>query len=103
MARLLQRKPNAVFGLVTGSTPLMLYSELIRLHREEGLNFSNVVTFSLDEYVGTPKEHSQSYHAFMWENLFCHINIKPENLLVRSCTRIKTLSKQTSEPADEPS
>jgi glucosamine-6-phosphate deaminase len=80
VARLLQRKPNAVFGLATGSTPLMLYSELIRLHREEGLNFSNVVTFNLDEYVGTPKEHSQSYHAFMWENLFCHINIKPENV-----------------------
>ena len=51
------------------------YKELIRLHREEGLDFSKVTTFNLDEYVGLPPSHPQSYHYFMWENLFKHINV----------------------------
>lgn len=79
VARLVREKPNAVLGLATGSTPLLLYKELIRMHREEGLDFSRVITFNLDEYIGLPKEHEQSYHRFMWENLFSQINIKPEN------------------------
>ncbi len=71
----LRKKPNLVLGLATGSTPLGLYKELIRMHRDEGLDFSKVTTFNLDEYVGLPPVHNQSYHYFMNENLFKHINI----------------------------
>jgi len=71
----LRRKPTLVLGLATGSSPLGLYRELIRLHREEGLDFSKVTTFNLDEYVGLPPDHGQSYHYFMLENLFKHINV----------------------------
>ncbi|MDF7823492.1 glucosamine-6-phosphate deaminase [Pontiellaceae bacterium B12227] len=80
VARLVREKPNAVLGLATGSTPLMLYKELIRLHKEEGLDFSKVTTFNLDEYIGLPRDHEQSYSTFMWDNLFRHINIQPENV-----------------------
>lgn len=80
VARVVREKPNAVLGLATGSTPLMLYKELIRLHTVDRLDFSRVTTFNLDEYVGLEKTHPQSYHAFMWDNLFGQINIKPENV-----------------------
>jgi glucosamine-6-phosphate deaminase len=76
---LVRTKPRAVLGLATGSTPLALYAELIRMHREEGLDFSGVTTFNLDEYLGLGPEHPASYHHFMWEHLFRHINIRPEN------------------------
>jgi glucosamine-6-phosphate deaminase len=79
VARLVREKPNAVIGLATGSTPLTLYTELIRLHKEDGLDFSEVITFNLDEYIGLPADHEQSYRRFMNENLFEHINIKLEN------------------------
>src|SRR5437868_15194860 len=75
IARVVREKPDAVLGLATGRTPLQLYHELIRLHRDEGLDFSRVTTFNLDEYVGLPATHDQSYHWFMRENLFRHINI----------------------------
>src|SRR4051812_45428048 len=75
VADVLNAKPNAVLGMATGSTPLRLYQELVRLHREEGLDFSQVTTFNLDEYVGLPAEHVQSYRHFMQESLFRHINI----------------------------
>jgi glucosamine-6-phosphate deaminase len=71
IAQLLRENPAAVLGLATGSTPLLLYRELIEMK----LDWSKVVTFNLDEYVGLPKEHPQSYHHFMWENLFQHTNI----------------------------
>jgi glucosamine-6-phosphate deaminase len=71
----LRRKPNLVLGLATGSTPLGLYKELIRMHNDEGLDFSKVTTFNLDEYVGLPPTHDQSYHYFMYENFLNHINI----------------------------
>ncbi|CAN5793171.1 glucosamine-6-phosphate deaminase [soil metagenome] len=71
----LLKKPNLVLGLATGSTPIPLYRELIRLHRDEGLDFSKVTTFNLDEYVGLPRDHQQSYYRFMCENLFDHINV----------------------------
>lgn len=77
VAELVRKKPDCVLGLATGSTPLGLYKELIRLHKEEGLDFSKVTTFNLDEYVGLRPEHPQSYHYFMWENFFKHINIDP--------------------------
>src|SRR6187455_1899381 len=75
IARIVREKPDAVLGLATGRTPLRLYQELIRLHRDEGLDFSKVTTFNLDEYVGLPATHPQSYRYFMQENLFRHINI----------------------------
>jgi len=82
----LNSKPNAVLGLATGSTPLGLYRELVRMHREEGLDFSRVTTFNLDEYVGLGREDEQSYHYFMQENLFRHINIPPQNINIPSGT-----------------
>ena len=86
VARTLNAKPNAVLGLPTGSTPLGLYKELIRMHKEEGLDFSQVTTFNLDEYVGLRNDHPQSYHYFMNENLFNHINIPPQNVYIPSGT-----------------
>ena len=80
IARLVCEKPNCVLGLATGSTPLPLYAELIRMHREDGLDFSAVTTFNLDEYVGLERQHEQSYHSFMWQNLFSHININPKQV-----------------------
>ena len=77
IARLVREKPNAVLGLATGRTPLQLYQELIRMHRSEGLDFRHVTTFNLDEYVGLPATHDQSYRYFMRENFFRHINIDP--------------------------
>lgn len=70
---------NCVLGLATGSTPTGVYEELIRLHREEGLSFQNVITFNLDEYYPMQPEELQSYNRFMREHLFDHIDIKPEN------------------------
>ena len=69
-----------VIGLPTGSTPLGTYKKLIELHKAGKVSFKNVVTFNMDEYVGIPKEHPQSYHSFMWNNFFSHIDICPENV-----------------------
>lgn len=77
IAEMVTKKPNCVLGMATGSTPLLLYRELIRLHREEGLDFSQVSTFNLDEYVGLGPMHPQSYRHFMNQNLFEQINIDP--------------------------
>ena len=82
VAAMVRKKPDCVLGLATGSTPIGLYKELVRMHKEEGLDFSKVTTFNLDEYVGLPPEHNQSYHYFMWENLFKHINIDPRNVYI---------------------
>ena len=70
-----------VLGLATGSSPLSVYKELIRLHQEEGLSFNNVITFNLDEYYPIQPHELQSYVRFMNEHLFNHIDIKPENIL----------------------
>lgn len=75
IARLIRRKPACVLGLATGSSPVGAYQELIRLHREEGLNFSRVTTFNLDEYVGLAPTHPQSYRTFMQQQLFDHVNL----------------------------
>lgn len=72
-------KPGVVLGLATGDTLLGCYRELIRMHRERGLDFSRVTTFNLDEYVGLPPTHPQSFRYFMNENLFRHVNIRMEN------------------------
>jgi len=68
-----------VLGLPTGSSPLGIYNELISLYKAGAVSFRNVVTFNMDEYVGIPKEHPQSYYTFMWTNFFSHIDILPEN------------------------
>ncbi len=75
----IRSKPHYVLGLATGSTPIPLYQELIRLHKEEGLDFSSVITFNLDEYVGLPPTHDQSYRYFMDAQLFNHVNILKKN------------------------
>jgi len=71
---------QCVLGLATGSSPIKVYGELIRMHNEEGLSFSNVVTFNLDEYYPMDKENIQSYHYFMHVHLFNHVDILPENI-----------------------
>lgn len=68
-----------VLGLPTGSSPLGTYQELIKLHTAGKLSFKNVITFNMDEYVGLPKDHPESYYSFMWKNLFSHLDIpKPQ-------------------------
>ena len=77
-------KPTAekpfILGLPTGSTPIGTYRELVRLHKEGKISFQNVVTFNMDEYVKIPENHPESYHSFMWNNFFSHIDIKKENV-----------------------
>src|SRR5258705_2560274 len=71
---------TAVLGLATGSTPIGVYRELVRKHREERLSFRHVVTFNLDEYYPMARDSIHSYHRFMWENLFSHVDIDPANV-----------------------
>lgn len=74
-----EKKPF-ILGLPTGSSPVGTYQELIRLNREGKVSFKNVVTFNMDEYVGIPREHPQSYYSFMWNHLFSHIDIPQDNV-----------------------
>lgn len=82
--RIREAKPTAakpfVLGLPTGSSPLGVYRELIKLHKAGMVSFANVVTFNMDEYVGLPPDHPQSYHRFMWDNFFSKIDVKKENV-----------------------
>lgn len=84
IARLIKEKQSkgedCVLGLATGSTPISLYAELVRMHREEGLSFKNVITFNLDEYYPLEKDAIQSYWTFMHRHLFNHIDIDPKNI-----------------------
>lgn len=73
-------KKPFVLGLPTGSTPLGMYAELINLYKAGKVSFENVVTFNMDEYLGLEPTHPQSYHYFMFENFFNHINIRPKNI-----------------------
>ena len=86
VAQVLNAKPNAVLGMATGSTPLGLYQELVRMYQRRELDFAHVTTFNLDEYVGLPVSHAQSYHHFMHEHFFRHINIPPQNVHIPSGT-----------------
>ncbi|QEH45898.1 glucosamine-6-phosphate deaminase [Aggregatibacter actinomycetemcomitans] len=82
--RINQFKPTEnrpfVLGLPTGSTPLKTYQELIKLYQAGEVSFKHVVTFNMDEYVGLPKEHPESYHSFMYNNFFNHVDIQPQNI-----------------------
>ena len=91
----------AVLGLATGSTPKRVYAELIRLHKEEGLSFGNVVSFNLDEYFPMPADALQSYHHFMWENLFQHIDIAPEHCFIPDGTALQENVKLICEQYEE--
>lgn len=72
-------KPNCVLGLATGSTPIGAYKKLVEKYEQGDLDFSQVTTVNLDEYKGLPRENDQSYYYFMHDNLFDHVNVKPEN------------------------
>jgi len=82
IAKEMRKSPFFVLGLATGTTPIPLYQELIRLHKEEGLDFSTITTFNLDEYVGLPGDHEQSYRYFMNTQLFNHVNINKKSAFV---------------------
>ncbi|AOT70320.1 glucosamine-6-phosphate deaminase [Geosporobacter ferrireducens] len=73
-------KSKSVIGFATGSTPMGMYRELISMYREEKLSFSEMITFNLDEYIGLAKENTNSYHYYMMENFFKHIDIEKENI-----------------------
>ena len=83
-AKINHAKPTAdkpyVLGLPTGSSPIGTYKALVRLYKEGKVSFKNVVTFNMDEYVGLPEDHPESYHYFMRSNLFNHIDIPAENI-----------------------
>ncbi|KAF9421207.1 Glucosamine-6-phosphate isomerase 2 [Podila epigama] len=69
-----------VLGLPTGSSPVGVYRNLVKFHQAGELSFQHVITFNMDEYVGLPRDHPESYHSFMWSNLFKHVDILPENV-----------------------
>ncbi len=77
-------KPTAdkpfVLGLPTGSSPIGTYQNLVELNKQGKVSFQNVITFNMDEYVNLPEDHDQSYHYFMWQHFFSHIDIKKENI-----------------------
>lgn len=93
-------KPSAkkpfVLGLPTGSSPLGTYKELIRMHRKGQVSFQNVVTFNMDEYVGLPKDHPESYHSFMWNNFFSHVDVRKGNVNILN-GNAKDLEKECEE------
>jgi glucosamine-6-phosphate deaminase len=80
VANAIRRKPDLRLGLASGSTQVGLYQELIRVHREEKLDFARVMTFNLDEYIGLPAGHPRSFRSFMFKNLFGHVNIQAEQI-----------------------
>ena len=92
VAKVINGKPNAVLGLAAGKTPVGLYQELIRMHQEEGLDFSQVRTFNLDEYVGLPKHHPQSYYYYMHGEFLQVLSI------FRSTIFIFLLARRTTTP-----
>ena len=84
-----------VLGLPTGSSPLGVYKKLIELNKKGIVSFKHVITFNMDEYVGIPKDHPQSYHTFMWENFFSHIDILAENVNILN-GNVKDLKEECS-------
>ena len=92
--RILERKGQPiVLGLPTGSSPMGTYKELAALHKQGALSFANVTTFNMDEYAGLPEDHPQSYHRFMWDNFFSHVDIDKN--------RVHILNGMAKDPAAE--
>jgi glucosamine-6-phosphate deaminase len=85
-----------ILGLPTGSSPLGTYKELVAMHKAGKVSFKNVVTFNMDEYIGIPEDHPESYHTFMWENLFKHVDIPKDNVNILN-GNAKDLEKVCSE------
>jgi glucosamine-6-phosphate deaminase len=85
-----------VLGLPTGSSPIGTYKELIALHKEGLVSFKNVVTFNMDEYVGLPENHPESYHSFMWNNFFKHVDIQVKNVHI-----LNGMAKDLGKECDE--
>lgn len=103
IAQALRAKPQLVLGLATGRTMKRVYAQLVRLHQQDGLDFSRCQTFNLDEYIGLPAGHPGSYRRYMEEHLFRHINIQPEHAhvpdgmtpdVVWECLRYETLIQE---------
>lgn len=93
-----------ILGLPTGGTPLGMYKKLIEFHKEGKVSFKFVKTFNMDEYVGLPRDHPESYHYYMWSNFFRHIDINPENVhildgnasnLLAECEQFEKLIKES--------
>ena len=105
IARLIKEKQSlglpCVLGLATGSTPIGLYAELVRLHHQEGLSFKNVITFNLDEYYTIERDAFQSYWSFMHRHLFNHVDISPENIHIPNGELAKESTKQFCKQYDE--
>lgn len=96
LAKVIKEKPNAVLGLATGGSPVGMYKELIKMYKNNEIDFSNVSTINLDEYVGLNPEHEQSYRYFMNENLFKHVNIDIKKTFVPNGLA-KDLEKECSD------
>src|SRR5256885_1523660 len=98
IVKLITQKQNAnencVLGLATGSTPITLYAELVRLHKEENLSFKNVISFNLDEYYPIEKDAVQSYWSFMHRHLFDYVDIDPKNIHIPNGTLPKEQIKE---------
>jgi glucosamine-6-phosphate isomerase len=94
-----RRKADSVLGLSTGNTPLATYTELIRMHRDEGLDFSNVTTFNLDEYFGISREHPQSFYSQIHRNFLDHVNVRSDRTHIPN-GESKALAKTCSEYED---
>ncbi len=80
-----QTKKNTVLGLPTGSTPLGMYACLVKMYKKNEIDFKNVITFNLDEYIGLPPDHPQSYNYYMHSNFFDHVNVKKSNIHIPHC------------------
>ena len=80
IAGAIRKNPAVVLGLATGSTMIGVYKNLVTMHQQGSLDFSHMVTFNLDEYLGIPADHPQSFHHFMHEHLFAHVNVNPANI-----------------------
>ena len=87
-----EKNEKCVLGLATGSSPLSIYKELIRMHKENGLSFQNVITFNLDEYYGLGPQDVQSYTYFMHSNFFDHIDIKSDDSNEQVCRLVMEVS-----------
>jgi len=93
LTSIVQTNPAAVLGLATGGTPIGIYEQLVLTHRRGLVSFAKATTFNLDEYIGLPSGHPQSYHAYMVQHLFCHLDLSPE--------RTHIPSSDAPDPAEE--